>query len=273
MGAGRVATALAVLLRRAGHPVRAVTGGPASEERAARHLPGVPFVSGPEAAEAGRVVLIGVPDDAIAGVSSGLHWRAGQTVLHLSGAVGLDALATPRTDGAGVGSLHVLQTVPDVEAGVERIPGSHAAVTAEHEEDLALAERLAADAGAVPFRLDDARKPLYHAAAVFASNYLSVVEGAAARLMKAAGAPAEALAPLARAALDNALATGALTGPAARGDAGTVRRNLEALAADAPDLVPAYVALADAALDQAEAAGRLDHAARGRVEEVLAGWR
>jgi predicted short-subunit dehydrogenase-like oxidoreductase (DUF2520 family) len=278
VGAGRVGTALAVLLARAGHRLRAVTGGEASRARAARYLDGVPFVTPAEAVDAGHVILLGVPDDRIAPVCGGLHWRPGQTVAHLSGSVSLDALAVARKEGARALSLHPLQTIPEVDAGVERIPGSRMAVTAEDEDGYALGERLAADAGAIPFRLPDERKPLYHAAAVFASNYLAVVEGAAVRLMGAAGVedPLGALAPLARAGLDNVLERGpsaALTGPAARGDAATVGRNLDALSQEAPDLVPAYVALADAALDMAEAAGRVDHGARERVEEVLARWR
>lgn len=147
------------------------------------------------------------------------------------------------------------------------------AVTAHEEGGYRLGERLARDAGGRPFRLPDDRKPVYHAAAVFASNYLVVVEAQAERLLRSAGldTTVELLAPLARATLENFLSEGtaALTGPAARGDAGTIRRNLEALAAHAPDVVPAYVALARAALDLAEAAGRLDHEARARVEGAL----
>jgi predicted short-subunit dehydrogenase-like oxidoreductase (DUF2520 family) len=81
--------------------------------------------------------------------------------------------------------------------------------------------------------------------------------------------------PLQRSTLDNLARLGpgaALTGPAVRGDAGTIERNLEALANAAPDAVPAYVALARIALDLAVRAGRLDAEARARVDEVLARW-
>ena len=82
--------------------------------------------------------------------------------------------------------------------------------------------------------------------------------------------------PLARGAVDAADALGphdALTGPAVRGDAGTIRANLEALRAHAPEAVRTYVAMAAAALDIAERSGRLSGPARRAVEEVLAGWR
>ena len=87
--------------------------------------------------------------------------------------------------------------------------------------------------------------------------------------------PVRAMQPLQRATLDNVARLGpgvALTGPAVRGDAGTIERNLGAVAEVMPEAVPAYVALARVALDLAERAGRLDGEARARVDEVLARW-
>src|SRR4029079_9750324 len=91
--------------------------------------------------------------------------REGSSVIHASGATSLAALAAPREAGARVLSLHPLQTCPTVEAALERLPGAGFAVTAEDENGFALGERLARDAGGVPFRLADDVKPLYHAAA------------------------------------------------------------------------------------------------------------
>lgn len=223
-------------------------------------------------------MIVGLPDDRIASEVASLTergaFRGGQVVLHLSGATSLTALDPARAAGATVLAMHPLQTVPSVEAAIERLPGCAMAVTAHDEEGFAIGEGLAVEAGGRPFRLQDDRKPLYHAAAVFCSNYLVAVEGLAERLFRTAGLddPVGRFAPLARATLEHVLEDGpaaALTGPAARGDAGTVRRNLEALAAHAPDVVRVYVALARTALDLAEKAGRLDPEARARVEEVL----
>jgi predicted short-subunit dehydrogenase-like oxidoreductase (DUF2520 family) len=281
VGAGRVGTGLAVLLSRAGRQVAAASGRDGSRARVERYLPGVPFLDDMSAARDTAVVILGVPDDRIEPVCTALAeagaFRPGQAVVHLSGATSLAALEPARRAGATVLSLHPLQTVPDVDSAIERLPGSAMAVTAHDEAGYAVGERLATDAGGRPFRLPDDRKPLYHAAAVFCSNYLVAVEGLAERLFRAAGLddPVELFAPLARATLDHVLEDGpaaALTGPAARGDAGTVRRNLEALASNAPDAVPAYVALARAALDLAQGAGRIDAEARARVEEALA-WK
>lgn len=280
MGAGRVGTALGVLLAEAGHRVVAASGRSGSRARVDRFLPGLPFVSDAEAAAAATVVIIGVPDDAIAttcrAVAGSLH--PGQSVLHLSGSVSLESLAAAGEAGALTLSMHPLQTFPGVVQAIERMPGSAIAVTAEVEEAFVLGERLARDAGGRPFRLQDERKPLYHAAAVFCSNYLAAVESIAEQLFHAAGVdnPVPLFAPLAQATLDNVLQLGpsaALTGPATRGDAGTLQRNLEALREEAPWALPAYVALAQVAAEMAQGGGRLDAAGRERVEKVLAAWR
>ncbi len=113
---------------------------------------------------------------------------------------------------------------------------------------------------------------------MFASNYLVTVTAIAEELERAAGLtdPLAALGPLQEATLANVARVGpaaALTGPAVRGDAGTVLRNLEALAEHAPEAVRPYVALADLALAMAERSGRLPEDGRDAVEEVLARWR
>lgn len=281
VGAGRVGTSLAVLWRRAGHRIVAVAGGAATPERAARFLPEVPVLDPIGAAKAAEVVVIATPDAAIGPVCGEMATAgaldAANAVVHASGATGLDALAPAAATGASTLSVHPLQTCPTVEAGVERIPGSTFAVTAGDEDAYALGERLARDAGGRPVRIDDERKPLYHAAAVFASNYLVTLSALAEELGLAAGIedPIAAFAPLQEATLANIARVGpaeALTGPAVRGDAITLQRNLEALDRYAPEGVRSYVVLADLALALAERAGRAP-ADRAAVEEVLARWR
>lgn len=282
VGAGRVGTSLAVLWRRAGHRIVAVAGGPATPARAERHLPGVPVLDAVGAAAGAQVVVIATPDAAIEPVCTEMA-EAGalhgvDTVVHASGATGLDALAAAGAAGATTVSVHPLQTCPTVDAAVERIPGAAFAVTADDDRGFALGERLALDAGGRPFRIQDERKPLYHAAAVFASNYLVTVTAVAEELGRVAGMPEPiaALMPLQDATLANVARVGpadALTGPAVRGDAVTLQRNLEALARHLPEAVRAYVALADVALSLADRSGRSDVRGREAVEEVLGRWR
>jgi predicted short-subunit dehydrogenase-like oxidoreductase (DUF2520 family) len=282
VGAGRVGTALAVLWQRAGHRIVAVAGGAATPERAARFLPGVPVRTDDAAASGATVVVIATPDAVIADVcramADGGALERASAVVHASGATGLDALTAAAELGAATLSVHPLQTCPTVEAAIERIPGAAFAVTAFDEPGYGLGEDLARDAGGRPFRIADELKPLYHAAAVFASNYLVTVTAIAEELEREAGLddPLGALAPLQQATLANVERVGpasALTGPAVRGDAVTVRRNLDALAKHAPEAVRSYVALADLALSLAERSGRLPADGREAVEEELARWR
>jgi predicted short-subunit dehydrogenase-like oxidoreductase (DUF2520 family) len=277
-----VATTFGVLLQRAGHRVILATGREPSRLRVERHLPGAPFVpwADPaaisEALQEADLVLIGVPDDAIAAICEAVvgGFRAGQTVAHLSGSVSLQVLASAKERGADVLSLHPLQSFPDVETGLAKLPGSGVAVTGSSDAVEVFGERVVRSMGARPFRLADPAKPLYHAAAVFCSNYLVTVEAIAERLLTAAGVadPLALMEPLARTAFDRTFELGpaaALTGPAVRGDAGTIERNLLALAANAPEAVEPYRALARVAAGLAREAGRLDEDGERRVTRAL----
>jgi predicted short-subunit dehydrogenase-like oxidoreductase (DUF2520 family) len=280
-----VATALAVLLERSGHRVVAAAGRAGSRERVARHLPSAEFFDMENAAQASpqaEIVMIGASDDAIPEVSShlagGNGFRPGHHVVHLSGSVGLDALDHAVAAGAEALCTHPLQAFPTVEAGVDRFPGSSVAITARTEEALSIGETLATDAGGVPFSLAEDMKPLYHAAAVFCANYLVTVEAVAEELFRIAGLaePVPRFAPLATAVLDRTLAEGpasALTGPAVRGDVGTVRRNLEALAVHSPGALAAYVELARMALRLAASARNIAEPDRERIEQELSRWK
>jgi predicted short-subunit dehydrogenase-like oxidoreductase (DUF2520 family) len=281
IGAGRVGTAIAVLLERAGHQIVGISGRAATRGRAIAYLPSAPFLEPAEAAVEAELVVIGTPDDVIEPTAEALAAAAavgpGTWVSHLSGALGLDALRRAREADARILAIHPLQTFPDVDSALERLPGCSIAVTAEGDEGYLLGERLAEDVHGVPFRLADELRPLYHAAAVFASNYLVTASAIGESLFSAAGLPdpARAMAPLQRASLEHVERlgpAGALTGPAVRGDAGTIRRNLEALERHAPRLVPSYIAMARATLDLAERSGRLSSDSRSTVEEVLAAW-
>jgi predicted short-subunit dehydrogenase-like oxidoreductase (DUF2520 family) len=279
VGSGRVATALAILWQAAEHSVVAASGSERTERRVREHLPETEFLPPEETGARGEVVVIGVPDDAIADVcgtiSRSLH--EGQTVLHLSGSVSLDALAPAREAGAATLSLHPLQTFPSVEAGVERMPGAPVAITSEDRHATETGMRLAEDAGGKPFLLADDVKPLYHAAAVFTSNFMVTVFSAARELLDAAGVPdaVEVMAPLANATLHNALASdpiSVLTGPAIRGDVGTVQRNLNALRDRAPQFLLPYAVLSETALSLVQRSGR-ETPNEDAVREVLARWR
>jgi predicted short-subunit dehydrogenase-like oxidoreductase (DUF2520 family) len=182
------------------------------------------------------LVLLAVPDAAIAPVAVTIP--IGPWIAHVSGATGLDALAPH----ARRFSVHPLQTLVSWR-GPAQLDGAAAAVTADTPEGRSRAHWLARTLGLAPFDLADAMRPLYHAGAALASNYLVTLYRAAAALVEAAGAPADVLLPLVRRTIDNGFE---LTGPIARGDWSTVDSHLDALARHRPDLLPLYRALADA---------------------------
>jgi predicted short-subunit dehydrogenase-like oxidoreductase (DUF2520 family) len=197
---------------------------------------GLAVTAGRQAAANADLVLLAVPDAAIAEVARSIP--VGPWVAHVSGATPLAAL-DPHTRRF---SVHPLQTLSR-ERGAEQLDGAWAAVTAQDDEAAAAGRWLAETLGLRPFPLADADKPLYHAGAAIASNFLVTLYRTAARLMEESGAPPEALVPLMERTIENGFA---LTGPIARGDWSTVEAHLRALEARAPDLVPLYRALAEA---------------------------
>ncbi len=192
---------------------------------------------GVELREDAELTLLCVPDTAISDVARGLSPGHGW-IGHVSGATPLSALA-PHTRRF---SLHPLQTFT-LARGPEQLDGAWAAVTAETDEARGQALELARTLGLEPFELADAERPLYHAGAAMASNYLVTLHDAAAALVAAAGAPPEALVPLMRRTIENGFE---LTGPIERGDWKTVEAHREAIRKARPDLEPLYDVLAEA---------------------------
>ena len=277
VGAGTVGTAVGVAWAGAGHRIVAVAGRQETVSRAKTWLPGVPVLPIAEAVSGAELVVIGVPDEVLPAIVSTVASavRSGVDVLHLSGASGLDVLEPVVEGGGRPLAVHPLQTFADVAGALETLPGCAVAVTAADDDGFVLGEALGRDLGGRPFRLPDAQRPLYHAAAVFASNYVVAVSAAADALFSHAGVPEAlvAMRPLQEATLANVHRLGpqsALTGPAVRGDAGTIDRNLSAIAAADPELVAPYVALCRTAM--LVAGDRLAEPARPAIEEVLARW-
>jgi predicted short-subunit dehydrogenase-like oxidoreductase (DUF2520 family) len=223
------------------------------------------------------VVLVTVPDAAIEEVAARLEPDAGATCAHACGAVSAEAVSAVRARGAHAGAVHPLRSFADPELAARRFAGTPCAIDGDRPAVEALV-RLVASAGGAPLVVAGGRKALYHAGAVFASNYVVASLEAALRLFAAAGIAREAaLAPLlglARGTLENVEAVGipaALTGPVERGDAETVARHVAAVRAGEPGLEEAYAVLARLACEVAIAKGSLDAAGAGRVNAELGG--
>jgi predicted short-subunit dehydrogenase-like oxidoreductase (DUF2520 family) len=238
-GAGRMAQAIGRLLRDAGQPVVAIAGR--QPERTARAAAFVGESTRPVSFEElpalATRILIAVPDDALAKVADRLAQgdMAAGIALHTSGARGVSVLEALERRGVSCGVLHPLQTVATPEQGVQALTGSAFAVVGSGAA-ASWALEIVALLGGRPLRIRPGQQPLYHAAAVMASNYLVAVVDAAVILMEEAGIDRpealRALAPLLTASAANAVTLtpeGALTGPIERRDLETVEMHLRAL--------------------------------------------
>ena len=278
VGAGRVGAVLGAALQRVGHRVVAVSGvSEESRERAARLLPGTPVLAPEEVVRQAELVVLAVPDDALADLVAGLSatrtWQAGQLVAHTSGRHGLEVYA-PALDQHVLGlALHPAMTFTGTAIDLDRLVECCFGVTAP-EPLRPVAEALVLEIGAEPVWIEESARGLYHAALAHGANHLVTLIAQSLQALRAAGveSPARVLGPLVSAALDNALRAGdaALTGPVARGDAGTVAEHLRQLQSLTPDIRPTYVALARATAERALASGRLKPHVAEPLLDILA---
>ena len=243
VGRGRLGTALAAALHRAGVDV----GGPVARAE-------VPV---------GDAILLCVPDGEIAAAAAAVAGAA-PLVGHTSGATPLSVLEPASADAFG---LHPLQTFAGREGDAGRFAGAGCAIAGSTATALEAARSLALRLGMLSFELPDERRGAYHAAASIASNFVITVEHAAESVARRAGLePDDArrlLAPLVRATVENWAELGpsrALTGPVARGDELTVAAQRAAVRAAEPRLVPLFDALVEQTRILAGGAGRRESA-------------
>ena len=275
IGAGQLATPLAWSLARAGyHVAGAASRSPASAARLATGIAGARAYDDPQRlADDADLVLIAVPDDAIAAVAQSVRWQARHGVVHCSGATEVSVLAPAAAAGASVGGFHPMQSFTDTQAAIESLPGCSIAI--EAEEPLPHhAHRHGAGAGLPPDRAAAGRA---RALSRVGQLCLFVPGGAARRCAR----PVVGLRRRPRDGLSRPAAADAghggrnrgqrpvrsLAGPIARADVGTVERHLAALGEKAPALLATYLDLARRSLPIAEAKGGAD---KGRFEGMRA---
>jgi predicted short-subunit dehydrogenase-like oxidoreductase (DUF2520 family) len=246
VGGGIVGLTLGVALAAAGWQVGAVASrDPERRERFRR----LAFVEPAGILDECHLAIIAVPDDAIAEVAAGMHLYSGQALVHTSGMLGTEVLGAARAAGTSCGSFHPLVAFADVDRALAALPGATVAIEGD-EDILDVLVEMAESIGLLPVRLSPGSKPAYHAAAVLAAGGLVALLDVVAEVAARAGLDERgALAiygPLAAQALGNARTLGiapALTGPAVRGDAGTIAAHLAALEESAPAALDVYRAL------------------------------
>jgi len=278
VGAGAVGTALGVALTRAGWPVHAVASRDADRRERFSSLVGVTraFADPEPILDEVELIILAVPDDAVASLAGSLRMYSGQAMIHTSGALGAEALAPAMAAGTQIGAFHPLVAFADTERAVAALHGATVAIEGDDQLAAMLAD-MAEAIGATPVRLAPGSKAAYHAAAVLAAGGFIALLDAIAELGRVAGLDeAGSLAiygPLIEGTLGNAKALGirsALTGPMTRGDVGTLEAHLATLAAHAPGVLDLYVAAARREVDLAEGRGALAPEASEKMRELLA---
>ncbi len=265
VGAGAVGTALGAALSRAGWPIHAVASRDAARrERFTGLVEGARAFMEPQAlVEEVELIILAVPDDAIAPLAASVRMYGGQAMIHTSGALGAEVLQPAMAAGTQIGSFHPLVAFADTERAIAALHGATVAI--EGDDQLAsLLSSMAERVGATAVRLAPGSKAAYHAAAVLAAGGFVALLDAIAELGAVAGldeaGSLQIYGPLIEGTLGNARALGiraALTGPMTRGDVGTLEAHLAALAAHAPAALELYAAAARREIALAEARGAL----------------
>lgn len=277
IGAGRVGAVLGSALRAAGHAIVGATAiSQESHDRVNALLPGVPVLTAQELVERAELIVIAVPDDALASVVQGLAdvgaWQPGQIVVHTSGAHGMSVLDPARSRGAIPIAMHPAMTFTGTSLDLARIEGTTFAVTAPAPV-LPIGQALVVEIGGEPVVLEESARGLYHAALAHGANHLVVLVAQAADMLAKAGIenPGQVLSPLLYASLEGALRNAdgvsnpvaTMTGPVVRGDSGTVAKHLTTISElmvseQVTDIVDTYRALGRAATVRALNVGRIN---------------
>jgi len=277
IGAGTLGTALSLACADVGYRVLAIHSHKFEDAiRLANALPEAEAVSNSSDTTKADIVFLTVPDDAIAAVCESVAWRASSSVVHCSGALSIDALDAAARTGAATGSLHPLQTFAVGAEHAGRLSDIAYALEASSNELREILQDLAVALGGRPQWIRSADKPLYHASAAMASNYLVALLGDASRLWESFGLSRDSglhsLLPLVRGTIDNLQGVGfpdALTGPIARGDVDTVRIHLDALTASQPDIIQSYAAMGKRTVTLGLEKGTLSKDAARAICELL----
>lgn len=278
IGAGRLATGLSLALHANGIAVLAVASRSGDRSRAlASRIAGCSAVAMQAAVDLGDLVFIAVPDDAIASVTAQVRWRPGQSVVHCSGATEIAVLSPALAAGAAIGGFHPLQTFTDPAAALATLPGCTIALEAEPALFSTL-ERLAKAIGCRPFALPKGARARYHATGSYGAQFINALLLEASAVWESFGmdreAAVRALLPLLKgtiAAIEHDGLAHGLAGPVSRGDAGTVRRQLQGIAQVGEAHVELFRELTRLTLPLAIERGSLSAAQIGALRALLEG--
>jgi predicted short-subunit dehydrogenase-like oxidoreductase (DUF2520 family) len=279
IGAGKVGTALAVLLSRKNYGIVSVYDQDTGASNVlARQIKGCRVAdNAQQTADTSDIVFITTPDNVIPTIVKNVKWHERQSVIHCSGADSAAILEPALKAGAMTAAFHPLQTFAGAKEAMENIPGSTFSIEAE-EPLHSILNQMADDLEGNRITLKASDKAAYHAAAVFASNYLVTLVKMSTDLWKTFSIPADqattALLPLLKGTIHNIETIGlpgCLTGPIARGDSGTVKKHLKTIKDKTPELLSIYKALGAQTIPVAEAKGTLNKTQARELEILFKG--
>ncbi len=291
IGAGRLGTALAIALDKAGHSIKLIVARRATSAKRASRLAGSQGLGlsakqfrrlSPkhrELLDQSSVILIATPDDVIASVAEELavllkfRSAAGkQVALHTSGALTANVLGPLRQLGISVAALHPLVSISEARSGAAWLTRAFFSVEGDAPA-MRVGKRIARELGAQTFTIAAQAKPLYHAAALMASPNLTALIDIAFEMLNRCGLTANqsqrVLLPLLESTLENLSASDpsrSLTGTFKRGDVVTVQKHVEAISSQKLfDALEAYVLLGRRSMKLANRTG----ASRAEIDEIL----
>lgn len=276
-----VGTAIGHLLSKSGHQIVAISDkSPAALKRALPYTGGEAFRDSKKAVAEADCILITTPDDIIANAGEKIaipELIKDKFVFHMSGAGSLDLLDSVKKAGAIVAVIHPLQSFSSIDTAINNIPGSIFGITANKKAEKH-ARAIVRDLNGVPIFITPAQKPLYHAAACFASNYLVSLLNVVETIYESIGISNEnarrAYLPLIYGTLHNIEQRGsiqALTGPIARGDEGTIKKHIAAMNKIQPQYLSLYSSLGLIATEIAQKKGTLSSKQANNINDFLKG--
>lgn len=272
VGAGSVGTAVASLLRLAGHEIVSVSSRSSVSGDAAAARLEAPALALDRIADV-DVVLLGVPEAALAEVAGSVP-DVGSVLIHFAGASGTGPLREAAGDRA-VCALHPVQTCPDVDTAIRRLPGSAWGLTCSHADGHWARRLIETDLRGIAFDVAEEDRLIWHAAAVTTSNGISALMAAGESLLASIGIerPEQVLGPIATGTVLNAVEGGGgaetLTGPVVRKETDLIARHVSEIARRAPDLLSGYLQSLHMIVTCAVAARRIDRADELEVRRAL----
>lgn len=251
IGAGIVGTAVGHILQKKGYEIVSVASRTENSLKRASAYINSKFTLNPvEATSEVEIILITTKDDQIkevcANIANNYESLEGKIFLHMSGALSNNVLESAQQKEAEIGSFHPIQTFASIDGAIENLPGSVFGVTVG-QKIFPIVDKLVRDLGGKSLKIDDDKKPIYHAAACVVCNYLVALMHFGQGFYQAMGiSPEDALKsfwPLVKGTISNIEKLGtakALTGPIARGDIGTIEKHLKEMEKIAPDKIDLY---------------------------------